>query len=843
VNLPIRAVSLAAFFCGLALPLSAGVVVVLDQDGAYKFVSGEAIQFNGKDRVRLCTAAPTYLQKQVGSCQVQRLAALPLIRRDFVRNELITTAADPSLTVLPDSVKADGDSNTLWAQAPGAIGTGRSKQGDPLPNGVIIAILTAADTEDALRAFLSDEANFTDPKGKAQTLALQGRLIAAAIKEFPQAAKIRALREDSLAKLKAAVDEFEQGLMEANELGIARQRVESSTAVFPTDPEFQAQRDRFAALEKSLAKRRAILRALATGSQWDAYLNLYSQLQRYEFLFPEFNEMQRKALTMSRDHHKTMAQARLDVKDCGTALAHLRLALKRDPQDLAARELSESARVCLVRAPRTTRTSSKLGVASDNAPALRTTEFVDRFIAEGKLESAERSLREGLGQYPNFPPLLLSQVRLLEKLGKFREALSILDRYDSLVSVEAEWDKGDRARRDMEFQILKGRDERGSKLTTLLKENRFESALALVKEGLRSDPEDHELLFRAGILSLLKRERTEARGYLLKYLDAAQSLSGSPERRKQAFTILGKLDTAPPPAPTGKPHWFSNAPIAPHLAYDPASLQFARRIDKVIASNKQLTEFRWSGEHLEAIQTTADEKPPRLLSRFKFEYDPSSQAVSRVFDATVENSPGQVSAVVEQKKARTIFDDPIAATPTAEAAEKSTRSPDLVTTLAGPGLPVLLANHPALDIVLVEEFMDTRLGHVIAGNKYFHPFSWDQPRLFRVSYDSAGRIRRAFPAGPDVKVPEVYDFAWQGDLLQSIAIFTPLPNGEPDLTKPLYRRSMRYSDGRLIAETTTPPTGKPATIEYKYQGQQLLSAEASEDATLDNRSRKVSFLP
>jgi tetratricopeptide (TPR) repeat protein len=820
------------------------VTVVIEQDGKFQFVSAESIQVNGKDRLRLCAAAPSYDPKRANSCETQRLAQLPLVRRDYSRNELIVPSSANAPAALPDNFKTEGSSNDLWTQSTVQLSPAGKKQAEPLPPGQIHAILQSSDSEEAIRNFLSDETNFASPKGIEQTLSLQGRLITAALTQFPQSTKIRALRDNSFARLKAAIDELQNGLVEAPALEETRRRVQTSAAVFPNDPEFKKERDRFQSLEQEIQKRRYILRALAAGSQWDAYLKLYSQMQRYEFLYPELAPAQRKALEMSRDQHKLLARARLDVKDCAQALAHLRIALKRDPNDDAAQQLAESTRVCLVRAPRAARTATKLGSEFDNAPALRIAEFVDRFAAEGKLESAERELRGGLNTYPDFPPLLLSQVRLLEKRGKFREALAVLDRYDSLVSEEAEWAKGDRARREMEFQIVKGRDERAVKMTALLKENRFESALELVKEGLHSDPEDHDLLFRAGVLSLFLRQRADAKNYLLKYLEASQSLAGSPERRKQAFQMIGRLDAAPntPTASETAAHWFSHAPLPPNAFYDPTSLQFSRRVDRIVTNQKQWTEYRWSAQHLDLIQSFADEKPPRLLSRYRFEYNPATNAVSRIFDATAEPRAGTATQG-EERRAATIFDDPVAASPSKAAPEAAKRIVDTVSTLSGPGYPVLLANNPNLDLPLVEELTGSKLGVVVAGNKYFHPFVWDRPHLFRVSYDASGRIKRAFAAGTESKPTEIYDFIWQGSVLQSISLYAAGANGQPDTAKLLYRRTMTYSDGKLLSETITPAQGKPTVIEYKFQGSQMTVAECDEDPTLDNRSRKVTFLP
>ena len=56
----------------------------------------------------------------------------------------------------------------------------------------------------------------------------------------------------------------------------------------------------------------------------------------------------------------------------------------------------------------------------------------------------------------------------------------------------------------------------------------------------------------------------------------------------------------------------------------------------------------------------------------------------------------------------------------------------------------------------------------------------------------------------------------------------------------IYERTMQYQDGKLVSEDVQ-GAGKPSHIKYTYVGNRLVSAESTNDPTLDNRSRKVAF--
>jgi hypothetical protein len=55
-----------------------------------------------------------------------------------------------------------------------------------------------------------------------------------------------------------------------------------------------------------------------------------------------------------------------------------------------------------------------------------------------------------------------------------------------------------------------------------------------------------------------------------------------------------------------------------------------------------------------------------------------------------------------------------------------------------------------------------------------------------------------------------------------------------------YHRTMTYSNNKLVAESIA-FGGKTVKIDYKYQGDQLVEATSGDDASIDNRSRHVTF--
>ena len=80
---------------------------------------------------------------------------------------------------------------------------------------------------------------------------------------------------------------------------------------------------------------------------------------------------------------------------------------------------------------------------------------------------------------------------------------------------------------------------------------------------------------------------------------------------------------------------------------------------------------------------------------------------------------------------------------------------------------------------------------------------------------------------------QALEFEWKGMQLTAIRGFLGKIKN--------YERTMQYQDGRLVSEEIQ-GEGKPSHIKYVYVANRLVSAEAATDTTLDNRSRKVTFL-
>jgi hypothetical protein len=148
---------------------------------------------------------------------------------------------------------------------------------------------------------------------------------------------------------------------------------------------------------------------------------------------------------------------------------------------------------------------------------------------------------------------------------------------------------------------------------------------------------------------------------------------------------------------------------------------------------------------------------------------------------------------------------------------------------------ILLPNNPLVDPLAIQRITGKNLAIVVAGNRFFNPFVWEKLYYFRLTYDDRGvAIHAQELTGPKGSPGEQgLDFEWNGMQLTAIRGFIGKNKN--------YERTMQYQDGLLMSEEIQ-GAGKPSHIKYTYVGNRLISAEAATDTTLDNRSRKVTFL-
>ena len=255
--------------------------------------------------------------------------------------------------------------------------------------------------------------------------------------------------------------------------------------------------------------------------------------------------------------------------------------------------------------------------------------------------------------------------------------------------------------------------------------------------------------------------------------------------------------SAAPAAPDGLANWLSGWKLPAGVFYCPISLAFQPGIERIEGSGKLREAFEWEGERLKSVTPTIEGG----------DRSSGERKISFAYDLKVP----QVAWAADDETA-----------PPAPREGEDQRS------------TVLLLNNPRLDPIAVQRVTGRNMAVGIAFNRFFNPFVWEKLYYFRLTYDQQGRVSRAQELSGPKGAPgeQTLEFEWDGMQLAAIRGF----QGKAKI----YERTMQYQGGRLISEEIQ-GQGKPSRIKYTYAGNRLVSAETTNDATLDNRSRKVAF--
>ena len=223
----------------------------------------------------------------------------------------------------------------------------------------------------------------------------------------------------------------------------------------------------------------------------------------------------------------------------------------------------------------------------------------------------------------------------------------------------------------------------------------------------------------------------------------------------------------------------------------------------VQASRKQSTTYEWNNDLLIAVRVTTQQPGDRNFSAY-FDYFADGKGVQRV---SIEDA---------RLPAATLRFTPAGAVG------------------SGKGVYTSLLNNPVADPLMIEKLSGNRVSTIVAGNPYFHPFSWSGIYLFLAEYDNLGRVKSAkqIPTADQKDALRVFDFRWDGEGPRLMEI---KERGTGD-----YSRTMTYVGTKLVAETIS-FHGKPSKITYTYSGDKLMGASCTDDPSLDGRSRKVTF--
>jgi hypothetical protein len=286
-------------------------------------------------------------------------------------------------------------------------------------------------------------------------------------------------------------------------------------------------------------------------------------------------------------------------------------------------------------------------------------------------------------------------------------------------------------------------------------------------------------------------------------LQLSQGPGNDPKVRQQVYNVLA-FTQLKALVETGTPNWFSGYKAPAGVFYCPESLVPSARIAEVKGSHNLSVAYEWNQDVLTKVTSTEmNARNVPVSATVYFDYFKDRKAVRRV--GTEPFAAGE---------------DP--GTP------RFTPAGPVGT---GHGAYVALPNHPVIDPLMVERLTGKPAATIVAGNLYFNPFVWTGVYQFLAEYDDQGRVKSARQIGEEAgQKPKEFDFKWDGSRLMEIA-----ERGGFN-----YHRTMTYSNNKLVAESIA-FGGKTVKIDYKYQGDQLVEANSGDDASIDGRSRRVTF--
>jgi hypothetical protein len=788
----------------LAASLQAGILVTRVPQG-FQFVEAASVSVNGKDKVLNLGSDP-----KVGD-RLGKLASLRLggaILLDAGSGVMAAYEDGRVEYLLPEGTpkNAPGDAAAIWKSARLAY---KKSPSDKTPAEVNLSEFVAFLPEGPpqLTRYATDRRALELIGGKAKVFDTEINLIAAVVKAYPA--------EPAMAPIERFVDQAMQQRYEAFESGTAGLEVldealrfaQLSAAIYPKQPEQARLRDALAARKAWLERKSAVLKAFAAVHDWDALLLGGRDFEPYQHAFPELASLHGDALKQSLDLHRQAGEERLAESDFAAAFREFRVASYRQPSDRILQQKVLMAWTDYSRRIASDHLGSRKQLSSGQREAInQALRFATGYKEENKLDLGLKSVLEAEAIDPDSLPVLLKKAEILGARGQFNQALATLDVYD-LHAVDEEREKASSLRNDLLFKRTSSVEDIKTLLKAAWAEGSFHKMHDLAMRGLTAKDDDAELLYQAGMASLVTHNVPDGKNYFTRYLEVSNTLDADQEQRIRVRTVIAGLGAAPVVAPSvaagGSVNWMSGMRLPKDVYYCPASLAFQAHVDHIEASNKMRVAYDWDGDRLRSLVPTFDKAEHATGERrVAFAYDAAFPAVNAVaYDA---------AQIVSSK-------DPD------ESYKRSA---------------LLLSNNPYVDPGAVQQLTGKNIAIGISGNKYFNPFVWDAIHYFRLTYDNRGRVAQAREISGPTAAPadSVLEFDWDGSILTAIRGY----QGAANQRRQTYERTMEYQDGRLVSEQIQ-SQGKTWRIKYNYNGGSLASAVCDRDPSLDDRSRQVTF--
>ncbi|HTQ57948.1 MAG TPA: hypothetical protein VMI94_25955 [Bryobacteraceae bacterium] len=786
------------------VPAGAGqaILVTRNGQGLWQVLEVEKIAINGKSKVRTGSG----VSRNIQPAEYKKMVAVEVLRAGILRRHeagyLVRKEGGKWEPIAPDgaALKVAASYAELWSAATFAVQQdAKAKDMTAVKTEDVFAMLPGEDRNEAVVDFLADEGNFRGVGEADDEAAFNERMSlvigAAGFVTGPAEAKLKGL---ILSQMETAEQRLNAGLAHYRDLENGLRYVQISQKAWPGDAQQKAARDVLLANKAWLDQRMAILKAFYAGRLWDAFLDKYGEFRRYDNSFEAMRKMRENAVLESTRQHRNEGQRRYEAKQYTLALAEFKLAHLRNPGD---KEIND--KIDEVSSTEERETPKPKPFDPKDPRQMRITRYLasaKTYIDNKRWKDAEEEIKQCEALDRKSYRILYTRALLLEAQGKLLEARNVLDQYAKLVSADEDVNLGEALRGKISSELSLEREKRKSEVAKFENEGDYPRARDSAQAGVALDPTDLYFLLHAASNNAIMRNRDLARQQYESYIQLSQNSGGDEKELAKVYGYQRFLE-AEPAASAGRPNWYSGYKSPPGLFYCPISLMPNVQIVDIKGSHKERTSFRWNGNQLAQVTTQDEEAGARDFSLY-FDYFKDTGIVRRIAETPFADK-----------------DTPAAPRFTVNG-----------TAAEGSGAYVALLNYPTVDPFMIERLTDRRVATIVAGNMYFHPFVWKGIYRFLAGYDDRGRVNSATLLAESGKPPFILDFQWDG--LRLIEISERGGQG--------YRRTLNYSGERLVSETIS-FRGKTSKIKYTYKDNQLAEAECDEDASIDGRSRRVTF--
>ncbi len=657
--------------CILAIALGAMPVVqaaqylLISRSAAsiWSFQEAQSLSVNGKEKLRGGPSAPAvtpFDSKAIGRLPEVQWSSFKIVRRAPDGALLARTAESANWQIiLPEGTnsKTADPAGTIWNAS---TVTYKKDPKDKMPSALRIdelyAIVPGADVA-AAAALISTDISAHEVPGVSPADAFRQMLAALpeAVKAFSTPAASKAIHDFLDNGMSARLKKWQDGDIPVDVLDESLALAKAADVAFPNDAALSKVSMQVRSVRAALDRRVAILRALYAGKQSDGFLAAYRDFEIYDKSFPDLAQAHSEQLKASALEHLKLAQSLQRNGDYLGAIRHLLIAKWREPRLKEADDQLEQVRLEAARLSAQRFAETRKGI-DPRSPAQvqlqRRLLLAEQQMNDGKIADAEKTLQESEGMDRDEPRITLLQARLSVARGDLAKAMAFLDNFDGIAVTPQDFAEGERLRAQVEYTINNSLEKKRSEVENNLDQQMFASALEASADGLKLDNENPDFLYYSAMNACVLRHCPEAEPLLRRYLDLTDSLQGKRDQRLAAMQLLresvlaGELEASAKPAANPDPKtasWFSGTVLASGAFYDPVSLAFQPKVNRIEASDHLNIIYEWEGNQLRSVHAKHEEKQ-------------TGGNIARLAGAAVASAAGMASTLNWKTAAREIND-------------------------------------------------------------------------------------------------------------------------------------------------------------------------------------------